>query len=606
MTALVLGPLLRHVGERTATVWVETDRPCRVLVRAGEVEAAAETFAVHAHHFALVEVEGLAPGARVPYQVELDGEQVWPEEGSEFPPSQLRTLDTSGTLRVSFGSCRRSPDREGKHGHDTLAALAHHLTRANAAWPDLLLMVGDQVYADELDPAMREIVRARRGIQDSAPPRLGTTTPANSTSADSASAHGASADGPATRGMGALGASASSLVGGTASGGAALDEPKPSHAAAEGCPADEIADFEEYTHLYRLAWREDPAVRWLLSTVPTLTVFDDHDIRDDWNTSYTWRQQMWALPWWRERIVGGIGSYWVYQHLGNLSPEGRAAHDVYEAVRAASANSGDGGKVLDEFAERADRQPATAHWSYAHDLGRTRLVVVDSRCSRLLTPERRGMLDDEEFDWLDGRLQGDVDHLLVASSLPYLLTPAIHHAESWNEAVAEGAWGTRAAGVGEKIRQAADLEHWAAFERSFREVANDVIAVARGERGDPPATIAFLSGDVHYSYMARVTAPDASSEVVQVVCSPLRNPLPSKFQWANRIACARGMGVPFRWLARMARVPRPPLRWRLSDGPWFSNAIATVELSGRDSVVRWQTPSTPTELTQISAIPITR
>ncbi|MEV4252868.1 alkaline phosphatase D family protein [Spirillospora sp. NPDC049652] len=577
MTALVLGPLLRHVGERTATVWVETDRPCRVLVRAGDVEATAETFTVHGHHFGLVEVDGLEPGARVPYEVELDDARVWPEEGSTFPASLLRTLDFSGTLRVSFGSCRRSPDRDNEHGIDTLSALAHHLVRTDAAWPDVLLMVGDQVYADELDPSMREIVRAHRGQGSITATNLGSGAPANT------------------------------LVGtGEVSSTNSDDAKTQASDSVHACPDDEVADFEEYTHLYRLAWREDPAVRWLLSTVPTLTVFDDHDIRDDWNTSYTWRKQMWELPWWRDRIVGGISSYWVYQHLGNLSPEARATDDVFAAVREASQGGGDSAEVLDEFAERADREPATARWSYAHDWGRTRLVVVDSRCSRLLTPERRGMLDDEEFDWLDGRLQGDVDHLLVASSLPYLLAPAVHHAESWNEAVAEGAWGKRAAGLGEKVRQAADLEHWAAFERSFREVANDVIAVARGERGTAPATVAFLSGDVHFSYLARVVSPHASSQVVQIVCSPLRNPLPSKFQWANRLACARGVGVPFRWLARMARVPRSPLRWRITDGPWFDNAIATVELTGRDSRVRWQSPTAPTELSQVSTVPITR
>ncbi|RFU41177.1 alkaline phosphatase family protein [Actinomadura logoneensis] len=561
MTALVLGPLLRHVGERTATVWVETDRPCRVLVRAGDVEAEARTFTVHGHHFGLVEVEGLEPGARVPYEVRLDDVRVWPEDDSAFPPSRLRTLDFSGTLRVSFGSCRRSPDRDDAHGFDTLSALAHHLVRTDAGWPDVLLMVGDQVYADELDPAMREIVREHRGGDEGVTPQSGE------------------------------------------SGGDATSD----HADSSGaCPDDEVADFEEYTHLYRLAWREDPAVRWLLSTVPTFTVFDDHDIRDDWNTSYTWRQQMWDLPWWRNRIVGGISSYWVYQHLGNLSPEARATDKVLAAVRETSASGGDSGDVLDEFAERADRQPDTARWSYAHDWGRTRLVVVDSRCSRLLTPERRGMLDDEEFDWLDGQLQGDVDHLLVASSLPYLLAPAVHHAESWNEAVAEGAWGARAARLGEKVRQAADLEHWAAFERSFREVANDVIAVARGERGAAPATVAFLSGDVHFSYLARVLAPEASSAIVQVVCSPLRNPLPSKFQWANRLACVRGTGVPFRWLARMARVPRSPLRWRITEGPWFDNAIATVELTGRESRVQWRSPTAPNELSEVAAVPLTR
>ena len=30
MAELILGPLLRYVGERDATVWVETDGPCEV------------------------------------------------------------------------------------------------------------------------------------------------------------------------------------------------------------------------------------------------------------------------------------------------------------------------------------------------------------------------------------------------------------------------------------------------------------------------------------------------------------------------------------------------------------------------------------------------
>ena len=49
-------------------------------------------------------------------------------------------------------------------------------------------------------------------------------------------------------------------------------------------PGETIADFEEYTRLYRESWSE-PHIRWLLSTVPTAMIFDDHDIIDDWNTS---------------------------------------------------------------------------------------------------------------------------------------------------------------------------------------------------------------------------------------------------------------------------------------------------------------------------------
>jgi len=534
MTALVLGPLLRHVADRTATIWVETDRPCEVRVFSEEhgVNASASTFTAHGHHYALVDVEGLEPGATIPYAVALDGERVWPEPGGPFPAPAIRTIDPSGPVRLSFGSCRRSPDRAGLHGLDALSAFAHRLAAPgteDSAWPDVLLMVGDQIYADELGEEMRAYLAERRA--------------------------------PGTE------------------------------------PEGEVADFEDYTMLYKLAWRDDPAVRWLLSTVPTYTIFDDHDVRDDWNTSYTWRRQMWAKPWWRARITGGIGSYWIYQHLGNLSPEQRAAEPLYAKVLAAAADGVDAAEIIDEFAERADKEPATTRWSYVHDWGGTRLVVVDSRCSRLLTADRRGMLDDDEFQWLDEQCQGGRDHLLIASSLPYLLPRAIHHAEAWNEAMSGGAWGGRAARLGEKLRQGADLEHWAAFDASFRAVAEDVVAVARGERGDAPASISFLSGDIHYSYLARVTEPSTRTAITQVVCSPLRNPLVGRFRWANKIACSRVVPGPFRLLARLSKVAPPPLKWRITDGPWFDNAIATVELDGRRCRVRWETPRDATSLT---------
>ena len=71
---LVLGPLLRYVGETEATVWVETDAPCEVEVL-GRREP---TFTVEGHHYALVRIEGLEPGSFNEYEVALDGERRWP------------------------------------------------------------------------------------------------------------------------------------------------------------------------------------------------------------------------------------------------------------------------------------------------------------------------------------------------------------------------------------------------------------------------------------------------------------------------------------------------------------------------------------------------
>ena len=72
-------------------------------------------------------------------------------------------------------------------------------------------------------------------------------------------------------------------------------------------------------------------MRWLLSTVPSSMIFDDHDVRDDWNTSDSWRREMQATSWWQERVIGGLSSYWVYQHLGNLSPAALAKDDALPA-----------------------------------------------------------------------------------------------------------------------------------------------------------------------------------------------------------------------------------------------------------------------------------
>jgi hypothetical protein len=98
----------------------------------------------------------------------------------------------------------------------------------------------------------------------------------------------------------------------------------------------------------------------------------------------------------------------------------------------------------------------------------------------------------------------------------------------------------------------------------------------------------FLSGDVHYAYLAEATLPGASAQtkLYQAVCSPFRHCLERRLERANRIACARGTAAVSAILPRSARVPRPPLRWWLRHGPFFDNEVATLELMGRDAALR--------------------
>src|SRR4030095_12452619 len=102
MADLVLGPVLRYTSETEACVWVEADEPCEVEV----LEGRATTLPVAGHHYALVRIEGLAPGSAHEYQVRLDGAVRWPEPGSDLPPSVIRTIDPHRGIAIAFGPFR--------------------------------------------------------------------------------------------------------------------------------------------------------------------------------------------------------------------------------------------------------------------------------------------------------------------------------------------------------------------------------------------------------------------------------------------------------------------------------------------------------------------
>ena len=547
MGELVLGPLLRHVNETSGCVWVETEDAGTVSLTAGDHHAEARTFRVHGHHYALVCVEGLEPGTKTPYTVAVDGQQAWPPADSPHPPSVIPTIDPGKPLRLAYGSCRTSVshDEAGNklHGVDALRAYALRMAGVTdaahdddpdpgdeARWPDLVVFLGDQVYADETTEEMKQFIEARRDIEQP--------------------------------------------------------------------PWEELKDYEEYAHLYKLAW-SDPVNRWLLSTLPSAMIFDDHDIRDDWNTSQDWKDEMEATSWWHDRIVAGLASYWVHQHLGNMTPAERSDDENWQAITCHDGDDEyDASALLDAFAERADQEPETYRWSYAREFGtQARLVIIDSRAARVLDPDNRSILDDSELAWLDEQMVGDVDHLLIGTSLPFLLSPGLHHAEAFSEALAQGGWGKRGARIGEKLRQGVDLEHWAAFQDGFQKVAAMALAVARGERGRAPGTVTFLSGDVHHSYVSegrptRQAMQDGGpiqSRILQAVCSPIRNPMPRRMRFLVAVL-AYGVAGPIGHLvSRSAKVPDPPLTWKLLQGPWFDNNLATLEVDGRGLRLWWAT-----------------
>jgi hypothetical protein len=143
----------------------------------------------------------------------------------------------------------------------------------------------------------------------------------------------------------------------------------------------------------------------MLSTVPTMIIFDDHEIVDEWKISDAWVKERQDDARYQRRVAAGLMAYCVNQYLGNLSPDELVRDELYSGIRDRDR---DAAPLVGAFAERA------------------------------------------------------------ASSLPFLLPKGLHHLEATRERVADGAWGRSPARAAERLRRALTLGHWAAFQESFR------------------------------------------------------------------------------------------------------------------------------------------
>jgi hypothetical protein len=528
VTTLILGPILRHVTETTATIWVETSGPCEVAV----LGSSTRTFTVEGHHYALVVVEGLTPNTVTEYRVAIDGGVVWPQPDDPFGVPTIRTLG-GGTQRVIFGSCRAAAPHEPPYslelddhplgrGVDSLRAHGLRMLRSpQEEWPTLMVLVGDQVYADDPSPKVqRRLCRRRKTVR----------------------------------------------------------KPDEADARDDQKPDDIVGGFEQYTWLYHESWTSD-VERWLFSVVPSTMIFDDHDVIDDWNISERWVKDIRAEPWWDNHIIGGMMSYWIYQHLGNQSPQQIADEGILAALLAAD----DGSELLRRWAQESERftpVPGGYHFSYHRDLGDVRLIVIDNRNGRVLDPAARQLVDDDEWAWVARRAHEPCRHLLIASSLPMLVPGGLHDLQYWNEALCAGKWGKLPARLAERVRRSIDLEDWAAFDLSFRKLCDLLASVGTTADGrEAPETITLLSGDIHFAYIATAEFPDRSevtSRISQVVSSPIRNALRRRERRVIRFSLSRVGRSIGRWLRRSVRGEITPLVWELDHGPYFANNIGLL------------------------------
>lgn len=527
MAELILGPMLRYVSETAATIWLETSERCTVDI----LGKSSATFRVAGHHFALVILEGLEPASSIEYRVALDGELRWPRHDSALPPSRIRTHGGNEQCKIVFGSCRTAAPHEAPwslemaldsrgRGVDALHVYAMWMVdHPQEEWPALAVFLGDQIYADDSSPKTRErIIEARKSL-DHYDPEL-------------------------------------------------------------GLPPELVDGFEEYTWLYQESWSLE-FEQWFFANVPTVMIFDDHDMIDDWNISDLWVRDIREKRWWQEHVIGGLMTYWLYQHLGNLSPEAVRAEGLLDALGQVE----DGEQVLRNWAMQAEEFTPVAgryRFSFVRDIGRVRLVMIDSRNARVLEPHHRRMVDDEEWKWVIDACQVDVDHLLIGTSLPAFVSAGLHDFQDWSEAICDGAWGWPGRKVGSWLRVKADMEDWPAFRASLNDLIDLLHDLGASARLEAPATISVLAGDIHFSYASEIRFPKPmKSRVHQLVSSPIRNALKPPESTAMRLGTSRIAGALGRGLRRGVGRRRPAESWKIDVGPIFANCLSELSFQSR-------------------------
>lgn len=274
-----------------------------------------------------------------------------------------------------------------------------------------------------------------------------------------------------------------------------------------------------------------PAVARVMAQLPTLMIFDDHDITDDWNLTAAWEASAYGHPFSRQIIGNALIGYLLFQGWGN-NPD--AFDDVLPGIdrllRQTTRGRGLAGPLQREV---IDTLLAFEHWHYTLP-GRPKLVVLDTRTRRWRSERRAGrpsgLMDWEALCELQQALLGE-PAAVVVSPAPIFGVKLVESVQKLFTL------------VGKPLT--VDAENWMAHRGAARVILN----IFRHSK--TPGNYVILSGDVHYSfaYKVRIRQRERGPDVWQLTDSGLKNSFPHKlltlFDRLNR------------WLYS----PRSPLNW---------------------------------------------
>lgn len=268
--------------------------------------------------------------------------------------------------------------------------------------------------------------------------------------------------------------------------------------------------------------RSIAGVRRLLANTPTYMVFDDHDITDDWNISYRWKENVQRSPLGKLIVANGILSYWIFQGWGN-DPDKFDRTFIQTVERYVSKFD-----VKDpSYIKWIEKMWNFSDWEFFAPTS-PRAIFLDTRTKRRY--EKNGGRKREEKlprlinkdGWknvkrtlINSEWKRE-DPLIIVSAYPLY---GIHVIE---DSVKNILFPLEKLGI--PVRYSFDMEAWKYNEKGFKEFHKRLF-----DWGIRKAII--LSGDAHYAFAYQTNIhleKDQKLSIYQFTSSPLKNESLSK------------------------------------------------------------------------------
>ena len=255
-----------------------------------------------------------------------------------------------------------------------------------------------------------------------------------------------------------------------------------------------------------------PQVRRALAHIPTYMIFDDHDVTDDWNLTRGWEQEVYGNPLSKRMIGNALIGYLLCQGWGNAPKKvAPLIAKVQESMGESGLNSHD--EIIDDLLD-------FDQWHYRLDTTPP-IEVLDTRTQRWRSESNM----NKPSGLMDWEALCDFQHSIIGKESVIVVSAAPIYGVKVIEAIQKVfTFFGKALTV--------DAENWMAHKGT----ANVILNIFRHYKTPPDFII--LSGDVHYSFVydVRLRFRRNSPHITQFTCSGLKNAFPDGLiKWLDRL-----------------------------------------------------------------------